>query len=161
MLHLKPTHFFLCAGHAEGYTPLNAFDNALLDAGVGNVNLIRLSSILPPHTVQSDIRPLPYGSYTPIAYGSIHSTTPQEIVAAAVAVAVPKDPTLPGVIMEYSARGHAEDVERIVRSMAEEAMRVRGFEVERVVSISTEHEVASVGVAFAGVVLYPESLLEA
>jgi arginine decarboxylase len=36
------------AGIAEGSTPLNAFDNALLAAGIGNVNLIKVSSILPP-----------------------------------------------------------------------------------------------------------------
>ena len=36
------------AGHAEGGTTLNAFDNALLAAGIGNINLIKVSSILPP-----------------------------------------------------------------------------------------------------------------
>src|SRR5688500_13102541 len=36
------------AGHSEGGTTLNAFDNALLVAGIGNINLIKVSSILPP-----------------------------------------------------------------------------------------------------------------
>ena len=35
-------------GHAEGGTPLNAFDNALLAAGIGNINLVKVSSIIPP-----------------------------------------------------------------------------------------------------------------
>lgn len=35
------------SGHAEGITELNAFDNALLNAGIGNLNLIKLSSIVP------------------------------------------------------------------------------------------------------------------
>jgi pyruvoyl-dependent arginine decarboxylase len=39
---------YLVAGKAEGGTPLNAFDNALLDAGIGDVNLIKVSSIIPP-----------------------------------------------------------------------------------------------------------------
>ena len=38
------------AGHAEGGTTLNAFDNALLAAGIGNINLIKVSSILPPRS---------------------------------------------------------------------------------------------------------------
>ena len=44
------------AGNAEGGTSLNAFDNALLAAGIGNINLVRISSILPPDVL---LVPLP------------------------------------------------------------------------------------------------------
>ena len=44
----KVTMAAATAGRAEGGTPLNAFDNALLAAGIGNINLIKVSSILPP-----------------------------------------------------------------------------------------------------------------
>lgn len=155
MLLNEPTHFFLCAGHAEGYTILNAFDAALIDAGVGNVNLIKLSSILPPGVEETTVQPLPYGSFLPIAYASINTSTPQEIISAAVACARPKDKTKPGVIMEYSSRGHKEDVERIVRSMAEEAMKYRGFDIEEILSTASEHQVESIGAAFAAVALVP------
>ncbi len=37
----------ITSGRAEGPTKLNAFDNALLDAKIGDVNLIKVSSILP------------------------------------------------------------------------------------------------------------------
>ncbi len=153
MFAKKPTQFFVCSGASEGYTELNAFDAALLNAGVGNTNLIKMSSILPPGFMQTGPQPLVPGSFVPIAYASIGSTTPTETISAAVAGAIPVDPTLPGVIMEYSARGQAEDVERIVRSMAEEAMKLRGFEIKEIVSISAQHRVEHVGVAFAGVVL--------
>lgn len=46
-----PKKFTLVAGSAEGPSRLNAFDNALLAAGIGNVNLLRVSSILPPGAV--------------------------------------------------------------------------------------------------------------
>ncbi len=153
MLFPKPTAYFLCAGAAEGYTQLNAFDAALLEAGVGNTNLIRISSILPPHTQRTDPTPLEAGSFVPIAYAHIGSPTPMDVIAAGVAVAVPVDRSLPGVIMEYSARGQAEDIERIARKMAEEAMKLRGFEVEEIISLSAQHRVESAGAAFAGVVL--------
>lgn len=39
---------YLCTGRGEGPTPLAAFDAALLDAGIGNHNLIYLSSVIPP-----------------------------------------------------------------------------------------------------------------
>ncbi len=43
-----PKKFSLVAGSAEGTSELNAFDNALLNAGIGNLNLIKVTSILPP-----------------------------------------------------------------------------------------------------------------
>ncbi len=153
MLFPRPKRFFLCAGAAEGYTLLNAFDAALLEAGVGNTNLIRMSSILPPHTERTEPIALEPGSFVPIAYAHIGSNTPQEMIAAGVAIGVPVDRSLPGVIMEYSARGQAEDVERIVRSMAEEAMKYRGYAVAEILSASAQHRVESSGAAFAGVVL--------
>jgi len=156
MFGSKPTHFYLCNGASEGYTPLNAFDCALLKAGVGNTNLIRMSSILPPGVVQIDSITLEPGSFVPLAYASIESTTPKEVISAAVAVAIPEDPALPGVIMEYSARGHAEDVERIVRNMAEEALRYREYKIREILSTVVEHRVEATGAAFAGLVLYTD-----
>jgi arginine decarboxylase len=153
MLFPKPKRYFLCAGSSEGYTQLNAFDNALLEAGVGNTNLMKMSSILPPKCELVEPQPLEPGSFIPIAYAYIGSVTPQEVIAAGVAVGVPEDPNLNGVIMEYSARGQAEDIERIVRSMAEEAMKHRGFKIKEILSISTQHRVEGKGAAFAGVVL--------
>lgn len=41
----------ITTGTGEGPTPLAAFDQALLDAGVANYNLIYLSSIIPPNSV--------------------------------------------------------------------------------------------------------------
>src|SRR5262249_17098555 len=43
------------SGSAEGTTELNAFDNALLAAGIGNINLVKVSSILPPNTEIVDL----------------------------------------------------------------------------------------------------------
>ena len=36
----------IVSGKDEGPTKLNAFDNALSDAGIGDVNLIKVSSML-------------------------------------------------------------------------------------------------------------------
>jgi len=148
----RPTRFYLTAGAAEGYTPLNAFDAALLAAKVGDVNLVKLSSILPPSCRIVEPWALEPGSLTPVAYASITSHLPGETVAAAVACGVPVDPTLPGVIMEYSARGSAQGAEEIVREMARQAFEVRGRELKEILSISTEHHVVSIGSTFAAVV---------
>ena len=48
MIFKTPTQYFLVSGASDGYMPLNAFDGALLQAGIGNTNLVRMSSIVPP-----------------------------------------------------------------------------------------------------------------
>ena len=159
MFDYHPTNFLLCRGASEGYTPLNAFDAALLEAGVGNTNLMKMSSILPPGLTRKNSATFAPGGFLPIAYASITSVTPQEVISAGVAVAIPEDVSKPGVIMEYSARGHAEDVERIVRSMAEEALKYRNWPLKEVLSIAVEHRVETVGAAFAGVALFTDNEL--
>jgi arginine decarboxylase len=149
-----PTRFFLTQGASEGYTPLNAFDGALIASKVGDVNLVKLSSILPPGCRRSlQPWPLDAGALTPVAYASITSHLPGEQIAAAVSVGIPKNPDEPGVIMEYSARGTAKSAEKIVRQMAKDAFAMRGRELKAILSTSVEHNVHSIGTAFAAVVL--------
>lgn len=45
---LKTEHYTLVSGLGYGDTALNALDNALCCAGVGDYNLIKVSSIWPP-----------------------------------------------------------------------------------------------------------------
>ena len=111
-----PTKFALVSGRAEGATKLNAFDHALLDAGVGNCNLLKVSSILPPGAAFVPEVIIPPGSLLPIAYGAISLDSPGELIAAAVAVGL-SDRDSYGVIMEYSGRTSKEDAEKIIRRM--------------------------------------------
>jgi arginine decarboxylase len=150
-----PTKYYLVAGNSEGPSELNAFDGALLNSGVGNTNLVRMSSILPPKCEKiAPIEQLPYGALVPVAYASKTSTTKGEVIASAVAIAHPKDKTKPGLIMEYSASGHKEDIESIVRTMAKDGMNMRNEEIEKIESISAEHHVEGIGSTFAAVVLW-------
>ena len=57
MICLTPNAYFLASGSSEGKMPLNAFDGALLNAGIGNTNLVKMSSIVPPGA--SRIEPVP------------------------------------------------------------------------------------------------------
>ena len=114
------------AGRAEGGTPLNAFDNALLAAGIGNINLIKVSSILPPEVPVIDLPKIKPGALIPTAYAAMSSETPGETVAAAVGYAVPDDPAKNGVIMEFHGVASKAEAERQIHAMLEEAFRVRG-----------------------------------
>lgn len=145
-----PTRYALVAGTGDGATSLTAFDKALLNAGIGNVNLVKISSILPPgvcFTGSVDISP---GSLVPTAYGYMTSDVPGERVAAAVAVGL--SPSY-GVIMEYAGKVSAKEAEQAVRQMVFEAFRARDIPLLGVLSKAAEHTVKTVGCAFAAVVL--------
>lgn len=154
VLFSKPGRFFLTCGRGEGLTPLNAFDAALWDAGVGDLNLVKVSSILPPRC-REDSTPLESGSIVPAAYAYIIGDIPGEVISAAVAVGVPEDPDKPGLIMEYSAKGHRDEAEAIVRRMVEEGMAMRGRRIKEIKSCAVECKVERIGAAFAAVVFGP------
>lgn len=154
MIFTQPTHYFIVSGHAEGYSSLNAFDQALLEAGVGDTNLVRMSSILPPSCQRIERVKLPYGALVPVAYADMTSSVPGEVIASAVAVGIPLDPELPGLIMEHHGVGTLADIEAQVREMAVQGMAYRNREVREVVSLGAEHRVVEHGAAFAGIVLW-------
>jgi arginine decarboxylase len=149
-----PKTYFLVSGYSEGYTRLNAFDGALLKAGVGNTNLVKVSSIVPPHSKEIQPIALPQGALVPTAYAYISSDIPGEVISAAVAIALPRDEDQPGLIMEYSARGHREEIELIAQNMAREGMSMREQEPREIKSISAEYKVKKIGAAFAAVILW-------
>jgi len=152
-----PTRYFLSSGVSEGYTPLNAFDGALLQAGIGNTNIVKMSSIVPPHCKLVAPFALPPGALVPAAYAAITSDVPGEIISAGVAIALPVDENQNGLIMEYSGKGERNKIEEIVRKMAVEGMKLRGWEIKDLKSITIECKVKKIGAALAAVVLWDES----
>jgi len=149
-----PTRYFLASGASDGYTPLNAFDGALLQAGIGNTNIVKMSSIVPPHCKLVAPIPLPPGALVPAAYAALTSDVPGEIISAGIAVALPEDENQNGLIMEYSAKGEQRKIEEIVRNMAVEGMKVRGWKIKDLKSIAIEHKIKKIGAALAAVILW-------
>jgi arginine decarboxylase len=151
-----PTKFFLVSGSSEGFTLLNAFDGALLASGVGDTNLVKMSSILPPgcHEMDPPPVPMPQGALVPIAYASLCSDIPGEVISAAVAIGIPKDEDRAGLIMEYSARAEESVVVEKVKKMVEKGMEMRNREIKDIMAISATYRVVEIGAAFAGVVLW-------
>ena len=152
----KITKAVATAGHAEGATPLNAFDSALLAAGIGNINLMKVSSIIPP---DADIVALPRikpGALVPAAYAAITGRVPGELISAAVGYALPQDRTKAGVIMEYHDKVPQAEAERVIRQMLQEAFRVRGESIREASVVAAEHRVKRIGCAVAAVILLTE-----
>ena len=147
-----PKKYFVTAASAEGNTKLTAFDGALLRARVGNTNLLRVSSILPPGCEYTPDLAIPAGSLLPIAYGAVTSTETGQLISAAVGVGINKDSF--GVIMEFSGHCGKAEAEEAVTKMVEEAFEIRGLELDEIKIASTEHRVEKIGCAFAAVPLW-------
>ena len=152
-----PTTYFLVSGAAEGPSTLNAFDHALLDAGIGDTNLVRMSSILPPGVRRTCPHPLPPGALVPVAYARKLSERAGETIAAAVAIALPEDPALPGLIMEHHGAAPLAEISSAVRTMAIAGMEHRRRPIRDVVVEGAEHRVVGHGCAFAAVVLWHDA----
>ncbi len=147
-----PKKFFVTAGSSEGKNPLNAFDNALLKGKIGNLNLMRVTSILPPDAIYCPGMEIPPGSLVPTAYGYIVSDVPGELIAAAVGVGFSNDTF--GVIMEYSGKCSKEDATQAIERMLTEAFETRGMELRGTKIAAADHCVEKIGCALAAVPLW-------
>jgi arginine decarboxylase len=152
LIEQTPNAVWASAGAAEGDTELNAFDNALLAAQVGNLNLIRISSVLPQHATVLDKPPqITPGSLVPTVYSVHVSARPGETVAAAVGIGVAEGSH--GMIYESHGTSLGE-VEATVRQMIDEGFARRGLCLKEVIVRSIEHKVERIGCAVAAVVLW-------
>ena len=154
MIFKTPTVYYMTSGASEGFTVLNAFDGALMAAGIGNTNLVKMSSICPPRAREVSSITIPHGALVPVAYASITCEQPGQVIAAGVAIAFPEDEDHAGLIMEYSAEDTKAAVESKVRKMAEEGMKMRNKKIREIKSATVEHIVKERGAAFASVVLW-------
>lgn len=120
-------------GVSKGKTGLPSFDKALLEAGVGNYNLVRLSSILPAYCAEADRIDLKEGSLLPTAYATITSDKEGDFLVSCIGIGFPKDHEKVGVIMEYSGVNISVwDGRQTIRNMIQEAFDARGWELEKV-----------------------------
>jgi arginine decarboxylase len=149
-----PSTYSLVSASAEGETPLTAFDKALLLAGVGNCNLLKVSSILPPYCEFTNGLTIPEGSLLPIAYASVISNVPGKLICAGVAVGIGKDAESYGVVMEYHGYESRDKTSDLLYKMVEEAFNIRNRKLSEVKIIAVEHIVVNCGCVFAAIPLW-------
>ena len=147
-----PKKVKLAAAGADGPTPLNAFDNALLRAGIGNLNLVRVSSILPPGCVHDADFAVPAGSLTPTAYGQLLSSQRGQEIAAAIGVGFSADDY--GVIMEFEGVCSRAEAAAAVERMVREAFAARGKPLAHILIEAAAHRVEVHGAVVAAAVMW-------
>ncbi|HHU76830.1 MAG TPA: arginine decarboxylase, pyruvoyl-dependent [Firmicutes bacterium] len=150
---VKPGHFIIVTAGAEGDHTLTAFDKCLLKAGIGNVNLVRISSILPPGCLEEEKGiDFPPGAFVPTAYGAANSEKKGELIAAAVGIGFSEDSF--GVIMEHAGCCSAETARSKVEKMITEAFAYRGLALKDMKVKAVEHRVEKAGSVVAAVALW-------
>lgn len=147
-----PTSFSLVKGTGEGITTLNAFDRALLEAGIGDFNLIKVSSIIPPEARKVNLPSIPKGALVPTVYSKISSSMTGEVISACVGAGISKEGM--GLLYEFSHKGSAEVAEKIVKNMVRDGFKMRGLTLNDYHVVSAEHKVKKIGCAVCGAVLW-------
>ena len=132
---LLPRYFFITSGRGTSrVSKLNAFDRALLRAGIGDCNLICVSSIIPPGAELIEPIRVPTGLITYVVMARMDGE-PGDLISAGVAWAWMRgreEGEKFGVIVE----GHGNDAEEALaeklRAMCADMAEARGMVVEDV-----------------------------
>jgi arginine decarboxylase len=140
----------ITSGRAEGPTELNAFDNALLDAGIGNINLIKVSSIIPPNAQIVEVPEFKAGEMVNCVLAQVTSNKVGDKISALVAVALSDDL---GCVVEHSAvNKHPKQLVREARAMVKHMMEIRERTINKIIVEQENHTVQNWGAVVAAVV---------
>ena len=118
----------IVSGKDEGPSKLNAFDNALSKAGIGDVNLIKVSSMLEKNTTIEPLPKLKAGSMVNCVLAEITSDTPGDEITAVVAIAIGEK--LGCVVETSDCNKKPQDVIDEAKEMLYYMMNKRGEEIK-------------------------------
>ena len=110
---MVPKRIFLTKGVGKHRERLTSFELALRDAGIASQNLVRVSSIFPPHCRviprALGLKRLSPGEvvFAVVAENSTHE--PHRLLASSIGVAIPADRTTYGYLSEHHSFGETED----------------------------------------------------
>ncbi|WP_249643884.1 pyruvoyl-dependent arginine decarboxylase [Nocardia sputi] len=128
--HPAPLTIELGAATGVGPTAMAAFDAALRDLGVGEANLIRLSSVIPPRATVERIgrvrKPILWGDRLYCVYAVGHAYGRGSTAAAGIGWALRDDGSGAGLFVEHEAETSAEVTALIRASMADMTHRRGG-----------------------------------
>jgi len=105
---------FLTKGVGRHREKLTSFEMALRDASIADQNLVRVSSIFPPHcrivSRREGAKKLRSGAVTFVVMSENATNEPHRLIAASVGVAIPKDAATYGYLSEHHSFGQTEKV---------------------------------------------------
>lgn len=139
-MNLIPSEFFVTSGSAlSDVSDLNAFDLALMEAGIEEQNLVAVSSIIPPEAVCVERKKLPMGAITHCVLAQMRGRAGDR-VSAGIAYAYRKD-GYGGYVAEGHAFGGLESMKEELYRKVKEMERTRGIELTEPIIVARELEI--------------------
>ena len=112
MSQLIAKEIFLTKGVGKHRERLASFELALRDAGIASVNLVRVSSIFPPHckliSKSMGLQRLTPGQIVFCVMSETATNEPNRLIAAAIGIAMPRDSSQFGYLSEHHSYGQTE-----------------------------------------------------
>jgi arginine decarboxylase len=143
-MYLIPKEFFVTSGKAtSGVSDLNAFDLALLHAGIEEQNLVAVSSIIPPEAEEVPCCRLPMGAVTHCVLAQMRGRDGDRI-SAGIGYAYRKD-GYGGYVAESHIFGGEEAVRNDLRRKIAEMQKIRGVELSEPTIVTETLEVPENG----------------
>jgi arginine decarboxylase len=136
-MKLIPTQFFITSGKATSIvSDLNAFDVALIKAGIGEQNLVAVSSVIPVGAKKVEKTEMDMGAVTHCVLSQMRGKN-GEVVAAGIAYAYRKDGK-GGYVAEGHLHGSAKNLDVELRNKMAEMARIRGIELNEITTLTEE-----------------------
>jgi arginine decarboxylase len=111
-MNFVPKEMFLTRGVGIHKEKLVSFELALRDAGIAEYNLVRVSSIFPPHcqiiSKEEGLKKLRYGQVVFCVLSDSAVREQNRLIAASVGVALPRDTAKHGYLSEHHSYGETE-----------------------------------------------------
>lgn len=113
-LNMIPKRIFLTRGNGKHKERLTSFELALRDAGIASQNLVRVSSIFPPHCkLISRNEGLKYLSPGEVVFAVVAENStrePHRLIASSIGLAMPADKNTYGYLSEHHSFGEPDNV---------------------------------------------------
>lgn len=148
----------IVSGASEGPTELNAFDNALYEAEIGDVNLIKVSSMLEANTKVEKLPKLKAGAMVNCVLSSLTSDKKGEELIACVAVAIGEE--LGCVVEANGSNQNPEDIKNETIEMVKYMMDKRNVKIKELIVEEAHHTVKEIGSVIAAVIYITDDILE-
>ena len=148
------TKYFIVTGKGiSEISPLNAFDKALMDAGIAQCNLVCVSSIIPKDAREIDPVKIPAGNITFVVMAKENGNG-GELISAGVGIAICKEH---GLVAEAFGKMSEEDLKRELDRKLKEMVSARNFSTQEVKykTISLKVPEGKYGSVVAAVVFVP------
>jgi len=136
-MYLLPCEFFVTSASAfSEVSDLNAFDMALISMGIGEQNLVAVSSVIPAGAVEVDVKDMPRGAVTHCVLAQIRGSD-GDIISAGIAYAFRKDGN-GGYVAEGRIHGSESSLKDALKRKMNEMARCRNVELSDVRYVTEE-----------------------